>query len=186
METLIGYLISLALGCGGSYAMGRLGGRKAVEQLNETRAGQVLANHHQRIKGLEDLGESLTSGFREMGQESSQLDSRISRLEKEVGDLQAGQQEAATQAAASMASLLDERTRNLVTREEVQNAFAEVAKQTAAQELARQKEIQRQMTRREEVFGPARNAPKPTEPMDPELLQSLQGQLESLRRSARL
>lgn len=200
METLLGYALSLVIACSGSYAMGRSKGSRAGETSFGSRLSAVAAFCNdkvekaltERVEPLEAASRSLLNGFKELSDEvggyrkgtQDQLDhlrGQCEKLDGRIAEVLRDQRTAAEQAAASVKAMLDERLAQMVTRDEVQSAFAEVAQKTAAQELARREEVQRQMLRREEVFGRAREPMRPPTGMDindvNERLRALQEQL---------
>ncbi len=116
-------------------------------------------------------GELRGIGDRKLGELRLEISQLTERLREEI--VAAGQ----------------ESTKGLITREEVQAAFAEVARATAAQQAAQQQAaMQRQLQRQQEVFG-ARQAPPPVatppvqapaRPRTPLDNQALNAQLEAL------
>ena len=187
MGTLLAYIAALALSGGIGYG---IGSASRGERRGVWHAIEVM---ERRVAGIEagvtesDLTEALQAtraAFRkEIDQVSSHRDTAalieaaVDPLRRDLADLQqkmdAGFREGAA-ALLAQRSAINQELQGLISREEVQAAFAEVARATAAQEA------QRQLQRQQEVFGARRAPARAQVPQDPD--QALNAQLEAMNR----
>jgi hypothetical protein len=185
MGTILGYLLAAALAGGTGFGVGRMG-RRGDDLRSLIRTAEVLdrricylENNTFDRDDFEACSKEVLNGI--PADTAAMIEAAIDPLRNDIEFLK------------GFTRGVDERMKTLITREEVQGAFAEVARATAAQQAAqmqqqRTAEAQRLLQRQQEVFGqrpvPAANgqgmpAPaRPQVPSDPD--QALNAQLEAL------
>lgn len=140
-------------------------------------------------RGLRPRRDELVQTVAVLHNRMAQVEGGLGQVESDLKDLEDVEANSASNFSERLA-LLEERLKALITREEVQAAFAEVARATAAQQAAQaqQAQIQRQLQRQQEVFGarvpqaPAPTIPVPGRPNAGSTEQALNAQLEALNR----
>jgi hypothetical protein len=224
MGTLLAYLAAMALTGGIGYGVGtaargeRRGLWRAIEAVERRVDGikpgitdRELSEATRVLRGqlrseMDGLMRSIppeTAALIEAGVDPLRGDIETLQRAFEGVDGRVQKLEGSNEFVQGYARSIDERIGKLITREEVQAAFAEVARATAAQQAAqvqqqRVAEAQRLLQRQQDVFGPRVTAPprvpqaprvieqpmpapaRPQVPSDPDA--ALNAQLEALNR----